>query len=198
MNNKVTKGEYLEVLLRSDKTVFSLKEISCLWGEKISVNMRMRLSSYVKKGRLVNVYRGFYAKDNDYNVLELANKIYTPSYVSFETVLTREGVNFQYYSTIFLASYITRSICIKNQNIQYIRIKDYVLTNKKGVNINDIVSIANKERAFLDRLYVSKNYWFDVLDGLNWDLVFEILPIYHSKRLEKEVEKYYDYYIQNK
>ncbi|MDD4123123.1 MAG: hypothetical protein PHO23_02795 [Candidatus Pacebacteria bacterium] len=127
----------------------------------------MRLSSYVKKGRLVNVYRGFYAKDNDYNVLELANKIYTPSYVSFETVLTREGVNFQYYSTIFLASYITRSICIKNQNIQYIRIKDYVLTNKKGVNINDIVSIANKERAFLDRLYVSKNYWFDVLDGLN-------------------------------
>jgi predicted transcriptional regulator of viral defense system len=160
--------------------------------------MRMRLSSYVKKGRLVNVYRGFYAKDNDYNVLELANKIYTPSYVSFETVLTREGVNFQYYSTIFLASYITRRICIKNQNIQYIRIKDYVLTNKKGVNINDIVSIANKERAFLDRLYVSKNYWFDVLDGLNWDLVFEILPIYHSKRLEKEVKKYYDYYIQNK
>lgn len=194
MANKPSKGQYIEILLRSPKTVFSTKDIALLWGEKVNSNVRVRLSSYVKNRKLIRVYHGIYAKDKNYDRFELANRIYTPSYISFETVLTRAGVNFQYYGNIFVASYVTREIEADGQKISFIRIKDYVLSNTIGIeHVND-VAIAIKERAFLDRIYISKDYHFDNLDPLDWDKVFEILPIYRNKRMNKKVEECYRNY----
>jgi len=194
MCNKPTKGQYIEVLLRSHKTVFSTKDISLLWGEKGEAHVRVRLSNYVRRGKLIRVRRSIYAKDKDYNRFELATRIYTPSYISFETVLTRAGINFQYYGNIFVASYVTRNIEANSQKISFIRMKDYVLSNTAGIDHTDNISIATKERAFLDRIYISKDYYFDNLNGLDWDKVFEILPIYHNKRMETKVTTYFEHY----
>ena len=190
MDNKPTKGEYLEVLLRSPQTIFSSKDVSLLWGEESDEVIKKRLNKYVTAGKLIRVRRGIYAKDKNYDRFELATRINTPSYISFETVLTREGVNFQYYGNIFVASYINREIDIEGQKITFVRMKDYVLSNTTGVEHKDGYAIATRERAFLDRVYVSKDYHFDNLANLNWDKVFEILPIYHNKRLEKKVKEY--------
>ena len=197
MNNKATKGQYLEILLRSPKTIFSIKDIALLWKEEVKAPVRVRLSQYVKNGKLIRIHRGIYAKDKNYNRFDLATRIYTPSYISFETVLTRTGLNFQYYSNIFVASYVTREIETDKQKISFIKIKDYVLSDTTGIeHIND-VAIATKERAFLDRIYVSKDYHFDHLDVLDWNKVFEILPIYRNKRMNKKVNEYYKYYKEN-
>ena len=122
----------------------------------------------------------------------MATKIYTPSYISFETVLTRAGINFQYYGNIFVASYVTREIKVNEQKISFVRMKDYVLSNTLGIEDENGVAMATKERAFLDRIYVSKNYQFDNLGGLDWKKVFEILPIYFNKKMEKTVKKYFN------
>jgi predicted transcriptional regulator of viral defense system len=194
MDRKPTKGEYIEVLLRSPKTIFTTKDIALLWGEKTSMAVRVRLSKYVKNGKLNRVHKGIYAKDKDYNRFELATRIYTPSYISFETILTRSGINFQYYGNIFVASYVTRDIEADTQRISFVRMKDYVLSDTTGIeHVND-VPFATKERAFLDRIYVSKDYHFDNLNALNWDKVFEILPIYRSERMNKKVAKYFKYH----
>ena len=194
MNNKATKGQYLEILLRSPKTIFSIKDIALLWKEEAKAPVRVRLSQYVKNGKLIRIHRGIYAKDKNYNRFDLATRIYTPSYISFETVLTRTGLNFQYYSNIFVASYVTREIETDKQKISFIKIKDYVLSDTTGIeHIND-VAIATKERAFLDRIYVSKDYHFDHLDVLDWNKVFEILPIYRNKRMNKKINEYYKHY----
>ncbi|MEI8062146.1 MAG: type IV toxin-antitoxin system AbiEi family antitoxin domain-containing protein [bacterium] len=197
MDNKPTKGEYLEVLLRSPKTIFSSKDVSLLWGEESDEVIKKRLNKYVKAGKLIRVRRGFYAKDKNYDRFELATRINTPSYISFETVLTREGVNFQYYGNIFVASYINREIDIEGQKITFVRMKDYVLSNTTGIEHKDGIATATSERAFLDRVYVSKDYHFDNLSNLNWDKVFEILPIYHNKRLEKKIKEYFKNYQDN-
>ncbi len=185
------KGRYLEALLKSPNTVFSIKDISLLWGEDINSTARVRLSGYVKRGKLINIYRGFYAKDKDYDVLELASKIYTPSYISFETVLTRTGVIFQRYDSIFLASYVARDVKVDKQKISYIRMKNYVLSDSSGIDYKKNIAVATKERAFLDRVYVSKDYYFDSLRSLNWEKVFDLLPIYNNKEMEKRVNSYY-------
>lgn len=197
MYNKPRKGEYIEVLLRSSKTIFSTKDVALLWGEETGAFVRVRLSQYVKKGKLIRVHRGIYAKDTNYDRFELATRIYTPSYVSFETVLTRTGVNFQYYSNIFVASYVTREIEADGQNISFVKIKDYVLSNTIGIEHTNDVATATKERAFLDRIYVSKDYHFDHLDVLDWDKVFDILPIYRNKRMNKKVNEYFKHYKEN-
>jgi len=198
MDNKPTKGQYVEILLRSPKTIFSTKDVALLWGERIEASVRVRLSQYVKNGKLVRVHRGIYAKDKNYDRFELAARIYTPSYISFETVLTRTGVNFQYYGNIFVASYVTREIEADGQKISFVKMKDYVLSNTIGIEHTNDVATATKERAFLDRIYVSKDYHFDHLDVLDWGKVFEILPIYRNKRMNRKVDEYFNYYKENK
>jgi len=190
MDKKPTKGEYLEVLLRSPQTVFSTKDVALLWGEETDAAVRVRLSNYIKTGKLIRVHRGLYAKDKNYNRFELATRIYTPSYISFETVLTREGINFQYYGNIFVATSVNKEITADDQKITFIRMKDYVLSNTLGVEHKDGIATATKERAFLDRVYVSKDYHFDNLRSLDWNRVMEILPIYNNKRMEKKVKEY--------
>jgi len=194
MDKKPTKGEYLDILLRSAKTIFSIKDAVLLWSENDNITVSDRLKRYAKSGKLLRLRRGFYAKDKDYDRFELATRIYTPAYVSFETVLTRSGINFQKYDSIFVASYITREVDVKGQKISFIRMKDYVLSNISGIEHEKGIAVATKERAFLDRIYISKDYHFDNLNALDWDKVFQILPIYHNKKMEKRVNGYFKFY----
>lgn len=190
MNGKLKKGEYLDVLLRSKKTIFSTKDIALLWGEKSEAAARVRLSYYVKAGKLIRVRQGLYAKDKNYDKLELATKIYTPSYISFETVLAKTGIIFQFYGQIFIASYVKRDIIVNDQTYSYKRIQDSILTDHTGIEAKENYHIASPERAFLDIVYLNKDYHFDNLLSLNWEKVFEILPIYKNKNMEKRVNKY--------
>lgn len=191
MNKKIKKGEYLGALLRSKKTIFSTKDVALLWNEKNEAAARVRLSYYAKAGHLFRIHRGLYAKDRNYDKLELATKIYTPSYISFETVLAKVGVVFQLYGQIFVASYVTREITVDSQAYSYRRIKDSILTNRSGLELKDNYHVASPERAFLDVVYSNKEYHFDNLSPLSWDKIFEILPIYNNKRMEKILAKYH-------
>jgi len=177
-------------LFKSKNTVFSIKDIALLWGESNTELVKMRVYRYVKAGKLYSIRKGLYAKGKDYDKHEVATKIYTPAYVSFETVLGKAGVTFQYYDQIFVASYLTREITADRQIYSFRKIKDYVLTDNAGIKQKDNYSIAIPERAFLDVIYLNKDYHFDNLSVLDWDKVFEILPIYTNKRMEKEVKAY--------
>src|SRR3990167_7741228 len=72
-------------------TVFTLDEISQLLPDIEYKKLKDRLYYFTKVGKLIRPRYGVYAK-KDYNPFELANKLYKPSYVSFETVLARGGV----------------------------------------------------------------------------------------------------------
>ena len=187
----MSKGNYLTTILRSPKTVFTFKDIALLWEEFASDAARVRLNYYVKKGDLYRIRKGLYSKSKKYDKLELATRILTPSYVSFETVLAKEGLVFQYYEPIFVASYTTREITIDEQTYSFRKIKNNVLMDPLGVEHVNETSIATKERAFLDMIYIDAGYHFDNLRSLNWDVVFEIVPIYDNKRMAKKVSSIY-------
>lgn len=185
------KGHYLESILRSPKTVFSYKDVALLWRESNSEAVKVRLSYYARQGKLYRIRRGLYAKDKNYNKFELATRIFTPSYLSFETVLAKEGVIFQFYDEIFVASYLTREIEVDGQVYSFRRIKAPLLTNAVGVEHRDETSIATKERAFLDMLYLNTEYYLDNVGSLDWGKVFEILPVYGNRRMAERVAKLY-------
>lgn len=187
----MSKGNYLAVILRSPKTVFSSKDISLLWGEASTAATRVRLNYFVKKGDLYRIRKGLYAKNENYNKLELATRILIPSYVSFETVLAKEGLIFQYYEPVFIASYATRQITINQQVYSFRKIKNTVLMNSEGIEHVNETSIAKRERAFLDMIYIHANYHFDNIRSINWDMVFEILPIYNNQKMAKNVKNLY-------
>lgn len=184
------KGDILE-LYKSKKSVFSIKELALIWKEDNSDNLKSKIKYYLDKDKLFRIRRGIYGKTKDYNIFEAANKIYSPSYVSFETILQKEGLIFQYSEEIFLAFQLSKQIEIGNRKIIYRKLKNEILLNKKGVIYKDNYYRADKERAFMDMLYLNKNYYFDNLRSINWQNCFEMLDIYNQKTLAQALNSFY-------
>jgi len=152
--------DFILNLYSSKSTVFTIDEIALLLGDLNRDNLKARINYYVKRGKLLNLRKGVYAK-RGYSPLELAVKIFTPSYISLETILEKGGVIFQKYETIFVVSYLSRKIEVDSHKLQYRRIKEEILINKEGVELKKGYAIATKERAFLDALYLYKDYYFE-------------------------------------
>jgi len=185
------KSQYLETLLRSLKTVFTLEDIALLWQEPGTQASRVRLSYYVRRGKLHRIRKGLYAKDKNYNKLELATRIFTPSYISFETILAREGLIFQFHTQISVASYLTRDIEVDGQVYSFRKIKMPILTHPMGVENKNETSFATRERALLDTLYLRGEYHIDNPNGLDWNKIFDMLLIYQNQRMASRVRKLY-------
>lgn len=152
-------------------------------------NLKQRMSYFVRTGSIKKLRRGIYVKDN-FDVLELSNKAYAPSYISLETVLAKEGLVFQYYESVSAISYVSRSVQIGKQTLIYRKIKNEILLNKQGIEKRGNVMMASKERAFLDAVFLYKDYHFDNLRPLDWTKIRELRSIYGSKALNKRVEEY--------
>jgi len=157
-------------------------------GERTDV-LYKRLNYYVKTGKLLNIRRGVYAKDN-YKPEELACILYTPTYISLDYVLQRAGVVFQFDSTITNISYLHREVTICDQLIRYFQVKEEILSNTAGILRNkNNVNIASPERALLDKLYLVGDSYFDNLHSIDASLIHQLVPIYGSKKLEKTVKQ---------
>lgn len=149
-------------IYKSSLTVFTAKDIAFLLKETKLNTIKAKINYYVKTKKLIPLRKGIYVKDKSYNKLELATKIYTPSYISLETVLYKEGVIFQHYDSIFVVSYLSREITCDNQKYIYKKIKNEILLNPKGIRKEKNYFIATKERALLDALYLYKNYFLTI------------------------------------
>ncbi|MCK9300996.1 MAG: hypothetical protein PHT87_04465 [Bacteroidales bacterium] len=148
-----------------------------------------RLGYYVKTKRLINLRKGIYVKPA-FNPLELANRLYTPSYISLEFVLQKAGIIFQYDSGITCVSYLSRKLEIDDYTLVYRRIKEEIIMDNTGIfQSPDNINMASPERAFLDLLYLNKDFYFDNTQSLDKQLIARILPGYRSAALERRVEK---------
>jgi hypothetical protein len=172
-------------LLQSKQTVFSINEIALIGDFKETKNLKSQLNYYVKTNLLLNIRKGFYAKQN-FSIEEFACKLYTPSYLSLDYVLQKKGIIFQYNSEITAVSYLSRKINLDFLNLKYRKIKYDVLLNTYGIiRQENGVNIATTERAVLDSLYFNKSGYFDNTSALDMDLMKKMLTIYRSKALEK-------------
>lgn len=188
------RGQNLPQLLKAKNTVFSPEELCILWNETRRPNLYQKLRIYTKNKSIYQIKKGFYAKDQDYKREEFANKLYKPSYLSLNTVLAREGVIFQYDSRIYSVGYLSREIKVDNQGYIYKRIKEVILLNPRGLRFEDGYWGASRERAFLDALYLYKDYYFDNLNSIDWQACFELVEIYSSKALERRLKEYHKKY----
>lgn len=192
----MTTDNLIAKLYQSTRTVFTTKGLALIWDETNSDNLKSKIAYYVKQGALIRLTRGVFAKDKKYNPKELANNIYTPSYISFETALREAGMIFQYYDTIFIAAPWGREIKIGSTIIKSRKLKDEVLFNLAGIINHDNYSIASPERAFLDMIYLFPKYYFDNLRLINWERCFEFAKIYNNKQLVKRAKDYQKKYVE--
>jgi predicted transcriptional regulator of viral defense system len=177
-------------LYESSKTILTVKDIALIWEETNTVNLTSKIKYYAKQGSLIRLTRGVFAKNKEYEVKELAASIYTPSYISFETVLREAGIIFQHQEAIFVAGPYPITKKIGNQTIIFRKLKESVLFNSAGVKNEKNYSIATPERAFLDTIYLSPKFYFDNLRSINWDQCLELAKMYGNKQLIKRATNY--------
>jgi len=180
--------DFIFEIYKDKRTVFNLQEIALIVREPDFARLKQRIHYYLKSGKLLNIRRGIYAKDN-YSAEELACKIYTPGYISLDYVLRKSGMIFQYDECITIVSYLRRSISVDGYELKYRKIKNDILYNAAGITVNDNgISIASPERAFLDILYLNIEFHFDSIHNLKLQIVFSLLSIYQSDQLSKRVK----------
>jgi len=186
------KNDIVLTIFKDNRTVFRLNDIAMLVGEADFQSLNKKLNYAVRTGKLQNPRKGIYAKP-DYDIEELACSVYTPSYLSLEYVLQKEGIIFQYDSWITVVSYLSRNIVVEDRMYVFRKIKGDVLVDTTGIlRQNNHINIATAERAFLDMLYLEKDYYFDNLNPLKKELVFKLLPLYQSKALNTRVTNLLD------
>ena len=180
--------QFKEKILKTPQTVFRMKDIALLLEESDYNKLKSKVSYHSQNGFLRKVRKNIYVKEN-YDFLELVNKLYNPSYISLETVLQKEGIVFQNYETVFAVSYLSRQVEVDGRKIKYRKLKDEILSNKRGVIKKGNYFRATKERAFLDSLYLYDDYYFDNIESLDFEKVVNLASLYNRKTLIKKVKK---------
>ena len=180
------KIDVLFTIYNNNRTVYTFSNIALLTGESNAAKLSNKLNYYVHSGKLLNPRKGIYAKNN-YNPEELACLLYTPSYISLEYVLQKAGVIFQYDERITAVSYLSRTVEIDKNVYQYRKIKNEILIDLSGIIRSNNLNIASPERAFLDVMYLNASYYFDNINSLNKNVIYELLPVYNSKILTERI-----------
>lgn len=154
----------LQKLYQTNQSVFNLNDLAILFNEKNYSRLKSKVAYYIKKWYLIRIRNWIFVKEN-FDLKELACKIYTPSYISFETVLQKNSVIFQYDSTLYLASYLSRYLEIpyKDQiiKIQYRKLKDDILFDQTWIIKKDFYWEATSKRAIKDMRYLQPDFYFD-------------------------------------
>lgn len=184
-------SDLIAKLYQSSKTILTTKDLALIWHENDPGKLNSKISYYVKQKNLIRLTRAVFAKTKNYNPMELATSIYLPSYISFETVLREEGIIFQHYDTVFVASKLAKNMTIDDHALCFRKLKDVVLYNPTGIINKGNYSVATTERAFLDMTYLFPDYYFDNLAPINFQKCFELADIYQNKQLIKRLNKYY-------
>jgi len=145
-------------LTETGLTVFTIDEFSKIFKIKPST-ARAFLSRNSKKesSYFSKLKRGIYAFSlNSPTKFEIANKLYKPSYVSFETVLSYYGVIPEIvYEVTSATTRQTRTFNIQNSIFNYLKIKKELFFGYQPKRIQGrIILIAEKEKALLDYIYL--------------------------------------------
>jgi hypothetical protein len=160
--------------LNTNSTVFSTADIKKALNIKNDKSLYNAISYAINTQELYKISDGIYSFDNNYSKKEFANKFRSPSYISLYTVLQETGVIFQPYTSIYVISNRSEEVTVENQKYIYRKIKDNILLNPFGIIQNENISIATKERAICDILYLDGEQFFDNVRNVNWNLISDL------------------------
>ena len=180
----------------SKNTVFTINELSQLIPHSSDSSLRLKISNYAKNGYIEKVVKWIYAlPKKQINTFELANKIYSPSYISFFSALYQHGIIFQPTPwQVFLAYKKSDTKILKELSLEIHlkNLKKDILFNTQWLIFKETYTIASPERAFLDTVYLDKDIYFDNIDALDVKKIKSLLTIYkRDKMMIERVKKYF-------
>ncbi len=141
--------------------VFSRTDVLKLFPEEPVNQINTQLYRMTKRGDLIGLKRGLYVFPNlNIDEFVIANKLYTPSYVSLESALNIFGVIPDISSVVTSVTTVTsKKINTSLGNFKYSKINENLFFGYKSIldeRSGFYYSIANPEKALLDLIYIRK------------------------------------------
>jgi predicted transcriptional regulator of viral defense system len=205
MPKKLNSIKVQEGLLDRGILIFSPLEFRRIFNVKKSA-AAFFINHHLKSGLFIKLKNGLYAlKVRPPSEFEIANRVYSPSYISLEYALMYYGIIPEtVYTITSVTTKPTREFIINNISYTYSKIKKIAFKgySRKPIDRN-IIFIAEPEKAFVDYLYFVDLGQKVIYDRLNLSKLSKNKLIEHSKlfkrkSLTKLVGKIYDRFRRNK
>ena len=177
----------LKTLRDLNKPYFTIADLEKVLGLNRD-SLYVLLNRLVKNGTLIRLRRGVYQPEFQSPDLErVANELYYPSYLSFESALSKYGILSQTpYVLTFATTKTTKRLNLGSKEVEYRQLKDNYFF---GYTLEDNIYIAEPEKAVLDQLYmISRGK--TVSDTNEWSLVGlnKNKFLKYAKRFPKKVQ----------
>lgn len=194
--------EKLEKLSIFGRNFYSFKELERILGIEKRRDKYIIVNRLVKRGVLISFTKGYYSTfKNQASILELANQVYAPSYLSFTTVLGKTGVlNQKSFLQSFATPLRSKKTIIGDVEIHYHHLKSQLYF---GFEYDEVerIHLAYPEKALLDQLYlvslgIDHLDWAELnLGGLNKQRFKKYLSLFpkKTKRLVEEKILHFSY-----
>lgn len=179
----------IEKLALSGKKVFTTEDLAVIWQIFERRRLIELIKYYIRKNRLIHIFKGIYAYREDFTPLDIVQKLVPLSYISLYTTSQMHGLTFQYYQTVYTISLQSKKYKIGEQEYFYYRVKEPIFYNQLGLVNTGRYIIADKERTITDCLYVFPRFAFDNLRGVDREKLLTLAKIYDNKSLEKRVKE---------
>jgi len=178
-------------LVKPDQSVFTFPQLSHMVDGYTGSKLRSALKYALKRGDVYRITKGIYSISKDYDHFQFANKYRSPSYISLYSILQKNGIVFQPYTAIYIVTNRSLQIKIDDQTYIYRKIRDNILLNPFGVEIQNGTQIATSERAICDKLYLDGDEYFDNLRNINWQKMSQLNSLVYgdNKVISKFISK---------
>lgn len=153
--------KFLDLQKKLKLNLFSLVDVLKLFPQEDEHLIKIQLSRFAKKNLLMQIKRGLYCfEPSEVDELELANKLYQPSYISLETALNYYGLIPDIPQSLTSVT-LTTTKTIKNQfgTFTYTKISAklfFGFQTVKSAKSPWYFQIASKEKSLLDYLYARR------------------------------------------
>jgi len=165
---------------------------------------KSKLTQMIKKGEVIQIVRGVYSTSNDDPRLPVASMIYSPSYISFETALDyHQMIPERTYAVMSAGFHLNKDkrfdTPFGRYSFHYLPDAVFPLALEPAEANGYGFRLATKEKALCDTLYKirrikGKKAIDDLLfadlrfeeqeiESLDWQLISDIVPFYHSTTL---------------
>lgn len=145
-----------EEMKRVNLKLFTILDYKRILGIDYQLAKRS-ISRYTQRGFVIKARKGLYFfKNNPPHEFEVANKVYQPSYISFETALSFYGIIPEtIYEVISATLRTTRTFNVNNIQYSYSKIKKNCFNGYKPIKIKNVtILIGEPEKALVDYLYL--------------------------------------------
>lgn len=168
VKREISDIEFIQLLKGFNKPYFTVADLEKILSMKRD-SLYVTLNRLVGSGVLIRLKRNIYQPAFQSLELEkIANELYYPSYLSFESALSRYGILSQIpYTLTFATTRRSKKFTLGTREVEYRQLKkEYFF----GYILDNGIYIAEPEKALLDQVYMMSKGLMSS-DMSEWSLV---------------------------